>query len=239
MAKKNIIPAILPNRFADIESAVEAVDSTADTVQIDIVDGVFAPNKTWLFNGKDASILQELEAETRGMPRWETMNYELDLMVKDPLQHIDRFLMLGPSKIIFHLESVKGEDLLHYFETVPEVVRTTVSFGIAIGIGTPPEDIAPFAQYIDSIQCMGISNIGFQGQPFNVDALAQVRRAKELYPDKVISVDGGVNAASIPLIIEAGADTLVIGSALFGNDNPRGTIQVLNRLCEEAKRQGN
>jgi len=239
MTKKNIIPAILPNRFDEIEASVKAVEGTVDTVQLDIVDGVFAPNKTWLFNGKDASILQELEAETRGMPRWETMNYELDLMVKDPLTHIEHFLMLGPSKVIFHLESVKESELLQYFETLSEVVRTTISFGMAISIGTPPEDIAPFAPFISTIQCMGISDIGFQGQAFNVDALAQIRRAKELYPDKRISVDGGVNAASIPLIIEAGADTLVIGSALFGNDNPRGTIQVLNRLCEEAKRQGN
>ncbi len=209
------------------------VGEAAGTFQIDIVDGVFAPNKTWPFNGKDEHILGEFEREARGLPEWGSKDYELDLMVQDPLKHIDKFLLLGPSKIIFHLESTDPKELLQYFVTLPEVVRSTVSFGIAIGIGTPPEDIAPFAAYIDTIQCMGISDIGYQGQVFNVDALAQVRTAKTLYPDKHIAVDGGVNHASIPLIAEAGADMFVVGSAIFGNDNPRGTIKELTRLCRE------
>ncbi len=190
-----IIPAILPKRYYDIEKAVEKIAGATSTVQIDFVDGFLAPNRTWWFNRKDEEILGEFEREERGMPQWEEVNYEFDLMVRDPLKHIDTFVMLGPSKIIFHLESFNPTEMLAYFEKLPEIVRSTIQFGIAIGIGTPPEDIAPFVPFISTIQCMGISSIGYQGQTFNVDAIAQVRRAKELYPDKVISVDGGLYEA--------------------------------------------
>ena len=133
------------------------------------------------------------------------------------------FLMNTPFRIY-------KEALIDYFEHLPEIVRTTVSFGIAIGIGTPPEDVAPFIPFISTIQCMGTATIGYQGQPFDVRAIAQVRKAKELYPDKTISVDGGVNRASLPLLVEAGADACVVGSTIFQNDNPRGTIKELKDL---------
>ena len=234
-----IIPAVLPQRYNDIVKSVDAVAGSANTIQIDIVDGSFAPNKTWLFNGKDEEIIGEFEREERGLPQWDTINYELDLMMRDPLKHIDRIMMLGPAKIIFHLESFEKEALIDYFEHLPEIVRTTVSFGIAIGIGTPPEDVAPFIPFISTIQCMGIATIGYQGQPFDVRVIAQVRKAKELYPDKTISVDGGVNRASLPLLVEAGADACVVGSTIFQNDNPRGTIKELKDLCREISAQEN
>jgi ribulose-phosphate 3-epimerase len=230
-----IIPAILPQRFSEIVSSVEAVSGAVDTVQIDLVDGVFAPSKTWLFNGKDEQVLAEFEREERGMPQWEMLNYEFDLMIKDPLKHIDRIMMLGPAKIIFHFESFETGAMLEYFEQLPEIVRTTVSFGIALGIGTPPEDVAPFIPFISSIQCMGIAQVGFQGNPFDVRALAQIRQTKELYPSITVSVDGGVNHASIPLIAEAGADSVVVGSAVFGNENPRGTIKALQHVCIQSR----
>lgn len=228
---RHIIPAVLPKRYREIEDAVEKVKGAVPTVQIDVVDGQFAPNKTWLFNGKDEEVLGEFEREERGLPLWQEMNYELDVMVRDPLSHIETLLMLGPSKIIFHFESFRPEEMLHYFETVPEIIKETVKFGMAIGIGTPPEDIAAFIPYIESIQCMGIENAGFQGEPFDVRAIAQIKRAKALYPEKTISVDGGVTKTTLPLLLEAGATSFVIGSAIFGSDDPRGTIKALEKLC--------
>ncbi len=229
-----IIPAILPQRYRDIEQGVEKIYGAASTVQIDIVDGVFAPNKTWLFNSKDEEIIGEFEREERGMPHWESMNYEFDLMVRDPLSHIEKFLILGPSKIIFHLESFEKDSMLAYFEKLPEIIRTTVEFGVAISIGTPPEDIAPYIPYITTIQCMGIANIGYQGQLFDARTLAQVHHTKELYPDKTIVVDGGMNHASIPLVATAGATQFIVGSAIFGNDDTHGTIRELQALCNKA-----
>jgi ribulose-phosphate 3-epimerase len=229
-----IIPAILPKRYRDIEQSVEAVFGSADTVQVDFVDGQFATNKTWLFNGKEEEIIGEFEREERGLPHWQDMNYEFDLMVRDPLQHMDKFLMLGPSKLIFHVESLDQEKMVQYFETIPEIIRTTVSFSMAIGIYTDPESIRPYLPHITGIQCMGIATIGYQGQPFDERALDQIRALRTVYPEMPIAVDGAVSEETIEKLIEAGATQFVIGSAIFGNADPRGTIKMFKRLCKTA-----
>jgi ribulose-phosphate 3-epimerase len=229
-----IIPAILPQRYRQVEEAIEAIADAVGTVQIDFVDGHFATNKTWWFNEKDPEVLEEFEREERGLPKWQDINYELDLMVRDPLQHMDKFLMLGPSKLIFHVETLDVAKTIAYIEALPEIIRSTVSFGIAIGIYTDPETIRPYLPYITSIQCMGIASIGYQGQPFDPRAIEQVAALKSLYPDKIISVDGAVDEENIVSLVQAGATEFVVGSAIFGNNDPRGTIKLLQKLCSTA-----
>jgi ribulose-phosphate 3-epimerase len=226
-----IIPAILPQRYHEIENAIDQVIGIAETIQIDFVDGHFATNKTWWFNGKDKEILDEFIREERGLPHWQDINYELDLMVKDPIQHIEQFFMLGPSKVIFHVESLDQEKTLNFFETLPEIIRSTILFSIAINIYTDPEAIQPYISYISGIQCMGIASIGYQGQPFDPKALEQIQKLHELYPDKPIAVDGAVDEENIIQLIDAGATEFVIGSAIFGNTDPRGTIKKFQKLC--------
>ncbi len=151
-----IIPAILPHSYYDIPHGVEKVFGAVDAVQIDFVDGHFASNRTWWFNNKNKDTLDTLLHEDEGLPHWDEMNYEFDLMVKDPLQYIDTFVALGPSKIIFHcesfLEGLDQEKILNYFETLPEIVRNTITFGMAIGVATDPQLLTPFVHYIDTIQ---------------------------------------------------------------------------------------
>ena len=229
-----IIPAILPNSYYDIENNVEKVIGAVDTVQIDFVDGHFASNRTWWFNNKNTDKLDALLHEDEGLPHWQAMNYEFDLMVKDPLQYIDTFVALGPSKIIFHVEGLDQEKMIAYFETLPEIVRSTITFGIAIGIDTDPQVLTPFAHYIDTVQCMGIQNVGFQGQPFDPRVIDQVKKVKALFPDKHISVDGAVSFENALLLAQAGASTLVVGSTVFQSPDIHGTIQRLQWLAENS-----
>ncbi len=229
-----IIPAILPLRYYDIRDGVEKVYGAVDTVQVDFVDGHFASNRTWWFNNKNEDTLAAFLSQEEGLPHWEDMNYEFDLMIKDPLSQIDTFIALGPSKIIFHIESLDQEKTLQYFASLPEIVRSTISFGIAINIDTDPAGIAPYAEYINTIQCMGIANIGYQGQAFDERAIEQVRKAKELFPDKIISVDGAVSLDNAELLINAGATALVVGSAVFSSPDIHGTIQSFKRLWHQA-----
>ena len=230
-----IIPAILPTSFRAIDSAVEAVCSAVDTVQIDIVDGHFANNKTWLFNGKDEDVLDAIKREERGMPQWENMNYELDLMIRDPLEHIETIVALGPSKIIFHVESFADthaqEKLVAFFESMPHIMKDTISFGMAIGIETDVSLIEPFFPHITTVQCMGILNVGFQFQPFDERVIDQITKVQALYPDMIISVDGGVTFETAPTLLKAGASELVVGSVVFQSHDPHGTIQMLKRLA--------
>lgn len=237
-----IIPAILPNKYSEIKNGVEKIVGAVKTVQIDFVDGTFAHNRTWLFNNKDLEVLESIQLEEEALPHWDEIDYEFDLMVQDPLEHIDTFIALGPAKIIFHVESFVGsaaaenaqEKIIAYFENLPEIVRTTISFGMAIGITTDPALIAPYIPYIKTIQCMGIENVGFQGQPFDERVYKQIETAHILYPDKKIAVDGGVTLENAARLIESGASNLVVGSVVFGNLDPRGTIEELKQIGKTA-----
>lgn len=227
-----IIPAILPQTFRDIEEGVNAVHELAPKIQIDFCDGKYVESKTWWFNGKDIQKKDDIVSETIGLPFWDSINYEFDLMISDPLSQIDTFIALGPSKIIFHKKAISVEALISYFDSLPEITLQMISFGIAIELDDDPEEIAPLVPYLRRIQCMGIEHIGVQGQPFTDKAVTLVKRLYELYGDKVrISVDGGVNEHAIPALVAAGATRLVVGSAIFQSVDPHGTIEKLQTIA--------
>lgn len=230
-----IIPALLPQAYKAIELSMDKVHEYVDTVQLDLVDGHFAHNRTWLFNGRDEERYEMILREEIGMPYWDHVNYELDLMVRDPLERMDAYIALGPSKMIFHIEGLDADKMVPWLETLPEIIRTTITFGIAINIDTDPTLIAPYVSYIDTIQCMGIAQPGFQGQPFDERVFAQIAAVKALYPDKKISVDGGVSLTNAAALVEAGVEVLVVGSVVFQNIDPHGTIQAIKQVCRQAE----
>jgi ribulose-phosphate 3-epimerase len=226
-----ITPAILPHSYKGIEIPVERVLGAVTNIQIDIVDGHFSPNRTWLFNNKDEDTIEKIYEQEMGMPYWEELNYELDLMVKDPVKHMNMFIALGPAKMIFHLEGLEQEETVAFFEGLPDIIKAAITFGIAINIDTDPAGIAPYIPYIESIQCMAIKNVGYQGQPFDEEVFDQIKKVRHLYPDKFITVDGGVSLDNAAQLVEAGARELVIGSALFQNTDSRGTIDAFRQVC--------
>jgi ribulose-phosphate 3-epimerase len=227
-----IIPAILPQTYKAIERDVELVHEIAPTIQIDFCDGKYVPTKTWWYNTKDEDRKEAILNETEGLPFWDSTNYEFDLMIADPLSQVDEIMRLGPSKVIFHLKTVSVEALVAYFESLPEIVRQTVSFGIALRHDDDPVSIAPLIPHLRRIQCMGIDTIGIQGQPFNTATVAMVKTLHDLYGGSVrIGVDGGVNASNIPGLVAAGARRLVVGSAVFQSVDPHATIQMLQDIA--------
>lgn len=233
-----IIPAILPKTHYDIEHGVAKLNDTITTVQIDFVDGTFASNRTWPFNNKDQAYVDVLTREEEGLPRWDDLNYEFDLMLADPLQHLETFITFGPAKIIFHIESFTEtglEPLLAYFESLPEIVRSTIDFGMAINVDTDPSLLEPCIPYITTIQCMGIARVGFQEQPFDARVIEQVEAVAGMYPELIISVDGGMTVETAPLVVKAGATKIVAGSAVFGGTTPvvdvSSAIAALRRAC--------
>lgn len=227
-----IIPAILPQTFRDIEEGVNAVHELAPKIQIDFCDGKYVESKTWWFNGKDLQKKEEIVSEKIGLPFWDSINYEFDLMIENPLSQIDNFIALGPSKIIFHKKTISVEDLITYFDSLPEVTLQMISFGIAIELDDDPAEIAPIVPYLRRIQCMGIEHIGVQGQPFTDKAVTLVKKLFDLYGDQArISVDGGVNKDAIPALVAAGATRLVVGSAIFQSIDPHGTIEELQNIA--------
>lgn len=210
-----IIPAIMPKNYYELEDKVHLVVRHVPMVQIDIMDGVFVPNSTWPFPLPNPQF-DAIQREEEGLPVWEKMNYELDLMVKNPDLNFEQWLKLGAARIIVHIESLA--DPKTFFESsLVQDMRTFTEIGISFGNNTGVDAILPYLSMVDCVQVMGIERIGFQGNPFDERCLENIKRIRSEAPNMRISVDGSVNTETIQRLKEAGADQFVVGSAVFEN----------------------
>lgn len=230
-----IIPAIMPIDRTDLENKVSQVRGLVPLVQIDIMDGSFVPNKSWPYwNDGYSDDFQEILNEDSGLPYWDEMDYEVDLMVSNPEAVIDDWIAAGVLRIIVHYESLK--DPLAFFESLRQKFPKdggsllTIEIGLAIKTTTPIHHIFNLIEYVDFVQCMGIEKIGFQKQSFDDRVIGHIEALREAYPDLIISVDGGVNFDTAQELIEAGVDRLVSGSAIFESVNPLEAIEHFRSL---------
>ena len=220
-----IIPAILPKNYEDMKNKIALVRGLVPLVQIDICDGSFVKNTTWPFStgGNEDYNLQKILREEEGMPFWEDIDFELDLMVSDAVENFDIYTKLGPKRLIFHIEAqeIEGnlEDFKDFLEGIDVYIRDSIEIGVAINTTTDISKIFPIVNSVDFVQCMGIGQIGFQGQDFDERVLEQIKKLKEKFADLIISVDGGVTLNTAPALVSAGASRLVAGSAIFNTDD--------------------
>jgi len=236
-----IIPAILPKNYEDLKNKIALVRGLVPLVQIDICDGVFVKSTTWPFLGKNqeenflensldrhfVAVLNEQE----GLPFWEDVDFELDLMVHDAIENFDIYTKLGPRRIIFHIEAVSNlEEFKNFLEGLDSYIRDIIEIGIALNQQTDIEKVYPLVNSVDFVQVMGIAQIGFQGEEFNETCIEQIEKLKEKFPDLIIAVDGGVNMESASKLTDAGADRLVIGSAIFNTDDIINTIEEFKQI---------
>jgi ribulose-phosphate 3-epimerase len=218
-----IIPAIMPDHYDDLVEKASRVRSLVPLAQIDIMDGAFVRSRSWPYT--EGGTRKEphfvgLMNQDEGMPHWEDLDYELDLMIGEPEKHIDEWLPLGASRIIFHLESIKNFELFFAHDMWKEGARDiggekVVELGLAINPDTSIEELLPHIDRLDLVQCMGIAKVGYQGQPFDERVLERVNTLRVRYPNLPISVDGGVTTETAPDLKHAGATRLVSGSAIF------------------------
>ena len=228
-----VIPAILPKNYEDLKNKIALVRGIAPVVQVDICDGIFVPSFTWPFLGKGELDLHfnRIQNEEEGMPFWEDIDFELDLIVSDSVENFDIYSKLGPRRIIFHIEAMEDiEEFKNFLEGIDTYVRDVIEIGVAINPTTPVEQIFPLVPHIDFVQCMGIAKIGFQGEGFDRRCIEHIEKMKEKFPDILISVDGGVNLETGRLLKKAGADRLVAGSAIFNAGDIIGTIESFKEL---------
>ncbi len=231
-----IIPAIMPDTYEDLLSKAGRVKGLVPLAQIDIMDGAFVKSKSWPYSEggtKREPHFVALMAQDEGMPFWEDLDYEIDLMIGEPEKHIDEWLPLGASRLIFHIESIKDMDLFWGHDMWKEGARDiggekVVQLGLALNPDTSLDAIHPYISKIDFVQCMGIAKIGYQSQPFDERVLTQINALRVAYPNLPISVDGGVNMDTARLLKDAGATRLVSGSAIFGAEYPAEAIADLH-----------
>src|SRR3989338_5172200 len=195
-----IIPAIMPKTMRELGSSVSLVRGAATFVQIDVMDGKFVPETSWPFPNFDqttAPFMQEVE----GLPYWEEMGYEFDLMIKNPENYVEKFVCLGAERIIIHMESASPERIK---EAVAKTQALRTETGLAIGVETSNEELEQFINTdttIDFVQFMGIARVGYQGEPFDERVIPKIKAFHEKHPDIIISVDGGVNFNSASLLV--------------------------------------
>jgi ribulose-phosphate 3-epimerase len=226
--RHELIPAILPKDFNEIQEKVALVQGSVKTVQIDACDGQFTQFPTWPYKKQDESF-DRIVHEDMGLPGWEKLNFEIDLMVNKPEDRVEDWVQAGATRIIIHVEA-KGD-----VAGAIDKLAGRVEVGLALNVETPIETLndPKFGMAegkIQSIQLMGIDNVGFQGQKFDERVVGKVKHARLLFPAMPISVDGGVSLETAPALIDAGADRLIVGSAIFESDNFIEAIQQLKAL---------
>lgn len=225
-----ITPAILVQDFNELNEKLAKFVNITKMIQIDICDGSFVPSISWPMNQRDRESVQSILDEEDGLPFWNSLDFEFDLMVLNAHKQFDFFARLGAKKIVFHLEAETEKDFKEFLESLDPYFKDNIEIGIAINTTTNIDKLEPFINYIDFIQCMGIEKIGFQGEPFDERVINQIKDLKIKYSELKISVDGGVNEKTAPLLVESGADRLIIGSALLHSYDIRETFKDFESL---------
>lgn len=219
-----VVPAIIPKSREQMEVEIKKVSHFAKLVQIDISDGIFTPVKTWPYNGEDVDYFEKLKTEDEGWPEWDSIDYEVHLMLKSPESVLSDWVHTGVETIIIHIEATDN------FQNVIDICKSSeVSIGLALKPSTEIEIIKPFVDQIDFIQVMGSDNLGHHGVKLEEIAIQKIEELQNLYPGKIIAVDIGVSEETEDRLVSAGVDKLVSGSFILDSDNPEEAYNSLSR----------
>lgn len=203
-----IAPSILSADFSCLAEEVKRVEEGgADLLHIDVMDGHFVPNLTI-----GPLVAASLQGKTK-------LPFDVHLMIENPDNYIDAFAKAGA-----HYLTVHAEACIHLHRTIQNIKEKGMKAGVALNPATPLNVIEYILDDVDMILLMTV-NPGFGGQAFIPGVLTKIRQLKAMITEKKlpvdIQVDGGVNQETAPLVIEAGANILVAGSAVYGaNDIP-------------------
>ena len=231
-----VVPAILVQTLAEIETALAKFNGVTSSVQIDVVDGVFAPNKTWPFAQGGQEELDKMLHNGRGSPLWKDFDVEIDLMVQDVVKEAERWVQAGASRIVVHIKSSGAREALLSYQHMRGEGGGRVLLGIALQAHDSPDALLPFEGIYDFVQVMGIDHEGFQGEPPDPHhkATELIKKIHADFPSLPLSVDGGIRMENILKFVEAGANRLVVGSLILSREDVK---QALREIIEEANRR--
>lgn len=208
---KIIAPSILSADFSKLGDEIKSVEEAgADWIHIDVMDGHFVPNITF------GSIAVKAAKRVTLLP------LDVHLMIENPDQYIPDFVKAGSDLISVHVEACT-----HLNGTVQMIKESGLRAGVVLNPSTPLSSIEWTIEYVDFVVLMSV-NPGFGGQAFIPNTLEKISALRKMIEEKelstLIQVDGGVNETSIEKISLAGADAFVAGSAIFGSQNYKETI---------------
>ncbi|MDQ0972737.1 ribulose-phosphate 3-epimerase [Neobacillus sp. NPDC093182] len=209
-----IAPSILSADFAKLGEEITAVERAgADYIHVDVMDGHFVPNITI-----GPLIVEAIRPVTK-------LPLDVHLMIDNPDQYIEAFAKAGADYITVHVEACR-----HLHRTIHHIKSFGIKAGVVLNPATPVNTIEHILKDIDMVLLMSV-NPGFGGQKFIPEVLPKIRKVKEM-ADSIgkeieIEIDGGVNSETAKLCVEAGANVLVAGSAIYDQEDYAAAISLI------------
>ena len=214
-----IVPSVLASDFGRLAAEIAEVEAAGVAmIQFDIMDGHFVPN---------ISFGPPIVAAARP---YSPLVFDVQLMICEPWKYVDAFVQAGADHITFHIETTdRPLDLIKHLH------NAGVTAGVALNPETAVLKIVDVAPYCELVLVMTV-HPGFGGQEFIPQTTEKVRQVREIVGPAIrVQVDGGISPETAPGVVRCGADTLVVGSAIFGNPDRRAAIAALRNAIEQVR----
>jgi ribulose-phosphate 3-epimerase len=217
ISEVRITPSILNADFSRLNSEIEKISKVADLLHLDVMDNVFVPNFTFDFDAA-SKIVKESQ-----------LPVDAHLMVADVDEIAVQYAEIGCASVTIHAEATHN---------IGQTLKNIRAAGSRASLGIKPgTSIDAYEEYVDQLDMFLIMTVepGFGGQKFMENMMSKVKRTREIIGDRPIwlQVDGGVSMLTIELALEAGADTFVVGSAVFNDPDPAAMVQKLRKHAHE------
>jgi ribulose-phosphate 3-epimerase len=211
-----IVPSLLAETFENFVLRLRQAESLTDYVQVDMMDGTFVSSK---------SFPPEM-ISTVNTP----LSFEAHLMVEDPLDCMNRINNRGLKKVIFHFESK-----VDHLNVAAEIRRRGLGVGMAIKPETEIDEFRKLVPHVDTLLFLTVEP-GRYGSPFRPEVIRKVAESRRFFPDKTISVDGGISLDNLEMFYTIGVDYVCVGSRIFLHGRPEDNYRLFIQRLEELEK---
>jgi len=210
-----ITPSILNANFSRLNEEIDSIAKVSDLIHLDVMDDVFVPNFTFDFDAASKIITES------------SLGIDAHLMVADVDEIAIQYAEIGCASVTIHAEATRN---------ISQTLKNIRAAGSRSSLGIKPNtSIDDYAQFVDLVDMYLIMTVepGFGGQKFMENMMDKVRRTREIIGDRPIwlQVDGGISMSTIEIALDAGADTFVVGSAVFNAEDPAQMVADIRKFA--------